>query len=752
MTPSLRTALLLGSFALLIRLVYLYEIGDSLFFEVPLVDAKTYVDGAHELPGTSWLGPPEPFWQPPLYPYLLAFVFSVFGEGQLLPPRLLQALLGACVCGLVYLVGRRVFPHSVALGAGVAAALYGPLIYFGGELLPTLLGLSLNLLMVHRLMLAPSHARGPYLLVGTLLGLSSLAVANVLLFLPFLLIWLWRGPVAGPRRGAQAALVVAGCGLIILPVTARNIFVGDDWVLISSNAGINFYIGNNPDFEQTVNIRPGRQWAELVEMPEAEAGIEQPSAKSRFFFDRSYRFARDDPAGFAGLMLRKLYRFWHGDEPRRNLDPYWARRDSRLLSTLLWRGYGLAFPFGLVAPLALMGLFAFSRQPAWHSPNGRLLVLFLLVYMLSVVLFFVTSRYRLPAVPFLLLFAAYGVHAIAHSGRRLFHVGGLVALIFACNVGIAPMPAHAGTQQLYWEGYAYQKRGMPANAMQAFREVLRQDPNHGGSLLGLAQVHSRRQEHAEATDLYERYLREYPEAGPARYLLAGTYLQTKRFGDAVREYEVLLPDRPDWAQLHGKLALAYLMDGRRDQALESYRRTLEIRPDSALVRYQLARLHEAMGDTAAAVAEFRRLVEGDPAGPEYRIRLAELLIGLQATPDRGRASRQADEAETLLEAAIHLDPGSAAARWSMGLLLARQERYEAALTHFDRLLDLEPGDALVHHCLGNLYERLGRHEEAEKQFELWAHVKREGRLRRLAASDMRAQVESVLGGRVTSRQ
>jgi tetratricopeptide (TPR) repeat protein len=744
--PSVRIALLLGCFALLIRLVYLYEIGGSLFYEVPLVDAKTYVDEALRLPGTSWLGPPEPFWQPPLYPYVLALLFSLFGEGELLAPRLLQALLGAGLCSLVYLVGRRVFPGSVALGAGITAALNGPLIYFGAQLLPTLLGTTLNLLVIYLLMRAPGPRRPAYLLLGALLGLSCLAVANVLLLMPVLLVWLWRTHDA-EWRTSQVALIVAGCGLVVLPVTARNVLVGGDAVLISSNAGINFYIGNNAEAEQTINIRPGRQWAELVELPESVAGIEQPSAKSRFFFARASEFALNEPAGFASLLVRKLYRFWHGDELKRNRDPYWARRDSELLSVLLWRGYGLAFPFGLIAPLSLLGLFAFLREPRGRSPEGRLLVLFVLVYMLSVVLFFVTSRYRLPAVPLLLLFAVYGAHTVLHGGKRRLRLVALVGLLVACNWGLAPMPTEADAQQLYWEGYAYAKTGMPANAVQTFRQVLRQEPAHGGALLGLAEMHERRREYDAARELYERFLQEHPESEPVRYQLAGALLRSQRSSDAIREYEALLVGRPDWPRLHGELALAYVMEGLPRKALAAYRQVLEIRPDSTLVRYQMARLHGAVGDTAAAIAQFRRLVLESPDEAEYPIRLAALLIGPQSTPNRSQAMTNSvvEEAEALLTSAIGLDPAAADPHWSLGLMLARVQRYEAALPHFLRLLELEPGDPLVHHCLGNLYERLDRSEEAQQQFDLEASIRRAGRNRTLAESQIRDQVKQFLG-------
>ena len=119
--------LLIGLLALSLRLVYLGQIQKSLFFDVPIVDARTYVEDGLYLSSQSWAGRPEPFWQAPLYPYALGLSFWLFGQDLYLP-HLFQALLGVGICFLVYALGRRVFPFSVALGAGVVTACYGPLI------------------------------------------------------------------------------------------------------------------------------------------------------------------------------------------------------------------------------------------------------------------------------------------------------------------------------------------------------------------------------------------------------------------------------------------------------------------------------------------------------------------------------------------------------------------------------------------------------------------------------------------------
>ena len=318
----------------------------------------------------------------------------------------MQALSGTAVCLLVLHLGRRAFSPAAGWIAAAAAALYGPFLYFEGELLPASLAVFLNALALTALLwAADARSTGRWLAAGLLLGLAALNVPSVLLFVPAALLWArLRARASLPALGA----LILGLALAIAPVTLRNRIVGGEWVPISYNAGINFYIGNNPDPERTTRIRPGREWRELTEMPEREAGITGKGASSRYFIGRSLEFLAADPGGYLLLQLRKLRQLWRGDEIPRNLDPYFARGWSWLLEGLLWIR-GLAFPFGLVGPLALTGLVLYLRNPQARSPAGDLLLLFAAAYMLAVVLFFVTGRYRLPAIPSLLLFAGYGV-------------------------------------------------------------------------------------------------------------------------------------------------------------------------------------------------------------------------------------------------------------------------------------------------------------------------------------------------------
>ena len=728
--------------SLSVRLFYLYALSDSPLFAVPVVDARIYVDDARYLSNISWAGRPTPFWQPPLYPYLLGLLFSLSGENYYLP-RLLQALLGALICGCTYLLGLRLFPASVALGAGIAAVFYGPLIYFGGELLPTIPAIFLNLALLLLLLTAPLTQRWPWLIAGLALGLAALAVSNILLFAPVLLAWLWFSRGNFVQRGT---LFVIGIALVITPVTLRNYLVGDDWVFISHNAGINFYIGNNPDYQRTVEIRPGRAWLQLAEMPEREAGIERPSAKSRFFFARAWDFAAAQPLDYAWLQLYKLYLFWHGNEIKRNIDPYFARRDSAILATLLWK-QGVAFPFGLVAPFALLGIVFFTRTSAGKTEQGHLFLLFTITYMASVVLFFVTARYRLPVVPLLLLYAGFGVYSLRKGTQhRRKALVALPLLFLVVNVGVGTMAKEGEPQQYFWLGYAYERNGMPANASREYRRVLNKLPDHDDALLRLAALYIDDKQHHKAVNLYRTYLEFYPKAARVRYFLGNALLHVQHYEDAIATYEQVVEKHPNWATIHGRIGYAHAMAGQLGQAADAYRRTLALRPDSTLVRYQLARLYETEGQLQAAAAEYQTLLEQDSIEPEYYIRLADLIIE-EATTGQTHAlleqTLQTQRAEALLRQAIYLDPNRVQGYWSIGLLLARQNRYPEALIFFKKIAELAPQEPQVHACLGNLYKRLGRAEEAQDHLDKYDQLKRKRRLQNKARVEVEKNLELV---------
>jgi len=406
--------------------------------------------------------------------------------------------------------------------------------------------------------------------------------------------WLvrWWSAATTGRRARQVAVFAAGLLLVVGPVSLRNRIVGGEWVLISYNAGVNFYLGNNPDYERTVAARPGTGWSEVVDLPQREAGITQPGAGSSYLLGKALEYIRTDPGGYVALLLYKGYLFWHGAEIPRNTDPYWAAEYSPLLRLLLWK-YGLAFPFGLVSALALLGTAYVLHKPQRRTPAAYLVLLFVGSYMLSVVLFFVTGRYRLPAVPGLLLLAAYGACPLAGLRHRPLYLsaGALALLLLVTNAPTAAPSPHVPAFHHYSLAAVYEQKGMKTNALQHYRRTLELDPTHRRALLGLAQMYGATQRYDDAAHTWRQFLDHYPEQDDVRLQLADFLRLRGRAREAAAEYQKLLRRQPTQAHLYLRLGRAEAAAGRPVQAEAAYLRALELGSRSA--HYLLGQLYEA---------------------------------------------------------------------------------------------------------------------------------------------------------------
>ena len=425
--------------ALVLRLIYIAQIRDAPYFDVPLVDGANYVRTAALIAGGDLLAGPQVFWQPPLYPYFLAVLMGLFGLG-LGSIYIVQALIGAFSCWLVHRIGRRLFGEREASWAAVVMACYGPLIFFDAQPLIPVLHIALILTGLLFLLRAagigvPGTAGGrmpEWGLAGLAWGLSAVATPNILLAVPVAVCWsLLRERNAGrPRWGgawACAALFLAGVALPVAAVAARNLVVAGEPVLISSNGGINFYLGNNPDYDQTIRIRPGGEFERLAQQPE-NLGIVGAAARSRYFTRRAVDFLAGYPRAALRLYGRKVRDLLAGREIPRNQDSYVYREYSSLLAALQWR-FGPSFPFGIVAPLALGGALLGARaaeRSGGRRPSGSALLLwYAAAYGFSIMLFFPTARYRLPLIPVAALFAGRLLGACpSHAWGRGAFCGG----------------------------------------------------------------------------------------------------------------------------------------------------------------------------------------------------------------------------------------------------------------------------------------------------------------------------------------
>ncbi|MEE8466989.1 MAG: glycosyltransferase family 39 protein, partial [Planctomycetota bacterium] len=491
---ELWTIAALVALAFVLRLVYVLDLRASPYFEAPILDAAYHVDWARSL-AAGHTFEQGPFFRAPLYPWLLGGLFDLLGPG-LFAVRVVQCLLGAATTLLTWMVGRRAFDPRVGLLAAAGAATYWVLIYFDGEFLIPTLAVPLNLWALWLTLGLAREARPwPAWGAGLAWGLATIARPNVLALAPVLALWLLAGAraargraagslaagslAAGSRATAGVPLVLAlavGWLMPVLPITAYNFFVGGDAALVSTQAGVNLWIGNNPESDGHSAHVPGTRddfWGtyhDAAALAALEAGRElSPSAVSRHYTAKALAFVFGRPAESLPHLARKVGLLLRDDELGNNQPVrFFAMHFSRVTR---WSPLG----FSLLAPLGLLGLALSLRRrllPLWG---------FVSVYGACVVAFFVCSRFRVPLLPPLLVLGAHAVFWAMdawRAGRRRAVGGWALALATGVVLSLAtrPDPRQAEVAGLRFLATGYGLAGDHARAAPLFERALYLDP------------------------------------------------------------------------------------------------------------------------------------------------------------------------------------------------------------------------------------------------------------------------------------
>ncbi len=533
-----RLLLLLLTAALLVRLAHWWAVRDEPFFAWLAMDSQEYDRWAQEIAAGDWLGS-QVFFQAPLYPYVLAVLYNVFGHSL---DSIYLAQIAFAVAGVwaLYRAGREIGGEAVGLAAAGLAAFYGPYLFHDVHLLKESLAVSVTCFLLWALAI-----RRRWLVAGLLLGVLALLRENALLLLPFLL------PLAaGKGFVRKSAALVAGLALALLPVAVRNGIVGGDFLPTTFQGGVNFYIGNNPEADGTYRpIVPGKQIPALerqepVRVAERELGRElSPGEVSSFWMDKALAWAADNPGDFLRLQLRKLGMFWSWYEQPDAVDYYWVRGRSPALRWLA------PIEFGAVTLLALAGLWMIRRNPGPFAPA----LLFALGWMLTTIVFFLFSRYRLPAVPALILLAAVPLARVNRKGL----VAVAAALILPHLAGFEPRLDLVH----YNLGRIEDERGNPDAAREHYKAAFILNPRDFLACLNLGNHAARNGDWLTALRFYTRAETLEPGSDDVQSNLGGVYLAMGQLDEAEARFDralALNPENP--SALHNKALLRRLRD------------------------------------------------------------------------------------------------------------------------------------------------------------------------------------------------
>lgn len=697
-------AWLIFAVALAVRLIHLWQLRDTPFFDTLLGDANGYDKWAVRLAAGDWIGS-DVFYQAPLYPYFLGVVYAVFGR-DLLVVRIIQGLIGSASCALVGMAAARLFSREVSLVAGLALALWAPAIFFDSLLQKSVLDMFFICATLWMVAGIDNASRWRWLGLGAAMGALALTRENALLLIGVIAIYAVQRPFSdratdvlrthnsiverpeNTRRTSVERLLpfIIGLAVVFLPVVARNYSLDGGFYLTTSQFGSNFYIGNNPNADGTyASIRFGRGAPEFERLDAKEVAEESagralsPAEVSSFWTGRALGYITSQPLSWLKLTGRKVLLLFNHTEM---LDTE-SQESYAEFSTPL-RILGRFGHFGVLMPLAIAGVIA-----TWPDRRRLWLVYALaLAYAASVVMFFVFARYRYPLVPFLILFAtglswAWPRAWQALQGRRRWAaIAAVIGVAMFSNWPVlSPTLMMAITENNL--GTALLEKGQNEQAVVHNERsiALRPDYAPGYNNLGAALRAAGRLD--EAVARYRQALELKPDFASASYNLANALLEQGKVGDSAASFRRALEANPNSVEAHNNLAIALASSGDRAGAIAEFRAALAIDDRSVNAHRNLGNMLVDAGQRAEGMAHLDRAVQLAPSEPEATYDIGTILLQDQNFP----------AAAARFEAALNIRPNWAEAHNNLGIALASQGRIADALTHFERAVALKPSMA-----------------------------------------------------------
>lgn len=539
------------SIGFILRLIYILEIQGTPFVENLISDSKIYFNWAAAMAdGFDWFGT-EPFFMAPIYPYILSFIILIFGKSVIII-QLLQVLVSISTIVLIYLTAKQLFGTATASVSALISAIYIPFIFYSGAILSETLQAFCLIFLIYQLSISLKNEDShQWFFIGIILGILALFRGNILIFVPGLLVWLYlfksENKFVKEHIYKIALIFIFGVSIPILLVTARNLIIGDDFVILTSNGGINFQIGNN-EKSPGVFVTPTEfeYYDDMAGHKFAEKQVGRtlkPSEASSYWYSKGFDFITQNPGSAFSLFVKKAFLFFGDSEnPQSTIMDinYFARKYSRVLQ--------LPLPtFLFVSLLALSGLIFGIKQ----FKKLSLIYIFIAAYLIGHILFFVNGRFRIGLTPLLIIFAGFGITKIFDFIKeKKYHE---LKIPIAAVVGFVLIYNFVIDKPVFNDYEAYMQLGDIAFEKKDYDEAIE---NYNRSLF------------------YRDFHKTYMNIGNA-------FALKKDFRNAISSFNKAINRDPSDPMTHFNLGFAYTQIGNFDSAAESYKRAIDLDPQFA---------------------------------------------------------------------------------------------------------------------------------------------------------------------------
>jgi len=233
-----------------------------------------------------------------------------------------------------------------------------------------------------------------------------------------------------------------------------------------------------------------------------------------------------------------------------------------------------------------------------------------------------------------------------------------------------------------------------ANPVVFYKNIIKYSPGSFQAHNNLGLQYEFKGLNVQAIEEYKLALEINPRLIEARANLANLYFKLRRFSEAEKEYELVEKICPPEkaGEVENNIANIYEAEGRVEQAIQKYKLALKLDPRIKFAHFNLARIYYGRG-------------EHDLAGLHILESLSEITATAKAADcgvisDFLRSSPYVDSAEQFYN--------------NLGINFARQGRWEAAVSAFNRCLELNPWLSDYYYNLGLAYLNMGQRIKAKR--------------------------------------
>jgi len=569
-----------------VRVFYLFDLASNPLFDAfpDAVDHWNFDEAATNFTQGDWLVRSRNNAFSPLYKYFLGILYWVSSRNFYFVYGV-QFFLGAISSVLIYLIGRNIFNSRAGLFAFAGFALFSTQIIYEGILLRASFISFLGVLSFYCLLRLP-HKRDIQTLIFTVLVLSFFFQSrpNTLLCLPLVCVYLSRqvfGDIDLAERKRKWKIFWATLILSFIPLLIQCYIVHGKFVLFDASGPHTFISGNLTAYSGVgFDLK-------VVEDYKKESVL---GYASNIKYLAGHIFS--DPVDFFLLYVRKLFFFFNDFEPPTNISVY-LYKEFAPTTNWLWNHYAL------FAALGLTGIVVAMKRKKSHFLLGA----YTISLSLAILIFLNESRYRIPVIPYYILFAGYGMDVIIQAlrsknfrnGAASFLTATILFYAFQPVKGLIPIRADDFNNM----GQILEIKGNIEEANVYLDRALVLFPKDPKVLSNKGLYHYAKGELENSATFFEKAFTIDPSEMDVQanlamvyFKLSGKALEEGRWKEGANYLEKTLKHQPEFPDAFVNLGIAHANMGHNEKAEKLFHKALTIDPKNNLALANLKILKE----------------------------------------------------------------------------------------------------------------------------------------------------------------